>query len=117
MADHNLNTVFDLPGVPGFALGGIDARPQNSGANSLVPQDSLQSSGDVVFLRVHRKDLTPPSFRKLLLDLFDQLSFLGINAVLGKLTGFCNHESHLALEFRIELSAVERPDPVWVIGI
>ncbi len=37
--------------------------------------------------------------------------------VLGKVAGFCNNESHSALEFGIELSTVERPNSVWVIGI
>jgi hypothetical protein len=60
-----LHTVFDLSGVPGFALGGIDTRPQNSGANSLIAQDSLKPGRNIVFLRVHREDLTPITKRTL----------------------------------------------------
>src|SRR5713226_1381663 len=117
MADHNLDSIFDLPGIPSFALRGIDACPQNSGANSLAAQDSLEPRCNVVLLRVHGKDLTPPSLRQFLPDLFDQPAFLGIDKVLGKVTGFCNDESRPALEFRIELSTVECPNPVRVIGI
>src|SRR5208337_1149120 len=98
MADHYLHTVFDLPGIPSFALRGIDARAQNSGVDSLVAQDSLKPGCNVVLLRVHGIDLTPPSFRQLFLDLLDQSAFFGIDTVLGKVTGFCNNESNLALE-------------------
>src|SRR6267154_720433 len=117
MADHNLNTVFDLPGIPSFALRGINARPQNGGADSLVPQNSLQPGRHVALLRVHSKDLTPPSLRQLFPDLVDEPSFLRINTVLGKLARFCNDESDLALESRIELRTVQRSNPVRVIGI
>src|SRR5260370_15732276 len=117
MADHYLDCIFDLPGIPGFALGGIDALPQNSGADSLVAQDSLKPRCNVVFLRVYRKDLTPSSFCQFLLDLLDQSPFLGIDTVLGKVSRLRNDESYLALEFRIDLNAVERPDSIRMIGI
>ena len=41
-------------------------------------------------------------------DSVSQSAFFGIDSVLGKITGFCNQTSHSALEFRIELSAVQR---------
>ncbi|MGB6027472.1 MAG: hypothetical protein WBG40_19925, partial [Candidatus Sulfotelmatobacter sp.] len=112
MADHYLHTVFDLPGVPSFALRGIDARAQNSGVDSLVAQDSLKPGSNVVLLCVHGEDLTPPSLRQFLLDLFEQPAFLGVNSVFGKVTGFGNDKSDLALEFRIELGAVEGSEPI-----
>src|ERR1035441_10745304 len=102
MADHYLHTVFDLPGVPGFSLRGIDARAQNSGVDSLVAQDSLKPGCNVVLLRVDGKDLAPASLSQLFLDLFGQPAFLGVNSVFGKVTGFGNDESDLALEFRID---------------
>src|SRR5438105_9393685 len=108
MADHYLHTVFDLPGVPGLALRGIDTRAQNSGADSLVGQDSLKPGCNVMLLGVHDEDLAAPSLCQFLPDLFDQLAFFGIDTVFGKLTGFCNNESNLAFEFRIELSAIQR---------
>src|SRR5208337_1000901 len=117
MTDHNLDSVFDLSGVPSFTLRGIHTRSQNCSAEPFVSQDSLQSGGNVVLLCVHGKELTPPSFRQFHLNLLDQSPFFGIDMVLGKVAGFCNNESHSALEFRIELSTVQRPNPVWVIGI
>jgi hypothetical protein len=44
-------------------------------------------------------------------DSVSQSAFFGIDSVLGKITGFCNQTSHSALEFRIELSAVQRSLP------
>src|ERR1700723_2657746 len=117
MTDHSLDSVFDLSRVPCLALGRVDARSQNGRAEPFIPQDSLQSGGNVMLLGVYRKDLAPPTFRQFLLDLFDQPAFFGRDMVFGKVAGFRNHESHSALEFRIELSAIQRPDAVGVIGI
>src|SRR5579864_9459591 len=117
MADHHLDSVFDLPGVPSFAVRGIDTRAQNRGANSLVTQNSLQPGCNVVLLRVYRKDLASPSLRQFLLDLLDQFAFFGIDLVLGKVAGSCNNESDSALEVRIELGSVQRSSPVRVIGV
>jgi len=50
MADHYLNSVFDLSGVPRLALGGINARAQNCRSKSFVTQDSLKAGGNVVLL-------------------------------------------------------------------
>src|SRR5580698_8764951 len=117
MTDHSLDSVFDLSRVPCLALGRVDARSQNGRAEPFVAQDSLQSGGNVMLLGVYRKDLAPPSLCKLPLDLFDQPALFGRNMVFGKVAGFRNHESHFALEFRIELSAIQGPDAVGVIGI
>src|ERR1700722_4938150 len=117
MADHYLHAVFDLSGVPCLALGGINARSQNGSVDSLVAQNSLQSGCDVVLLRVHGKDLASPSFRQFLLDLLDQFAFFGMDTILGKVAGLRNHESDFAFEFRIELSTIQRSNPVRVIGI
>src|SRR5260370_486600 len=117
MADHYLDSFFDLSGVPGLALGRVHTRSQDCSAEPFVTQDSLQSGSNVVLLGVHGKDLTPPSFRRFLPDLLDELAFLGIDTVIGKVAGFCNDESDLAVEFGIELSTVQRANSVWVIGI
>src|SRR3984957_13835806 len=98
-------------------LRSIHARAQHCRAEPFVTQDSLKPGCNVVLLRVHGKDLTPPSFRQFVLNLLDQSPFFGIDVVLGKVARFCNNESHSALEFGIELSTVQRSDPVWVIGI
>src|SRR5580698_5921261 len=103
MADHYLHTVSDLPGVPRFALRGINARSQDSGGDSLVAENSLQPGCHVVLLREHGEDLTPPSLSQFPSDLFDQLAFLGINTVFRKFPGFRDHESDSALKFRVEL--------------
>src|SRR5579864_767305 len=117
MADHHLDSVFDLPGVPSFAVRGIDTRAQNRGANSLVTQNSLQPGCNVVLLRVYRKDLASPSLRQFLLDLLDQFAFFGIDLVLGKVAGFCNNEADSAFEFWIELGAIQRSNSVRVIRV
>src|SRR5579863_1798278 len=114
MADHYLDSVFDLSGVPGLTLGSVHTRSQNCRAESFVAQDSLQAGCNVVLLGVYREDLTPASFPELFPDLFDQSAFFGIDTVLGKVTGFCNDKSHPAFEFRIELSSIQRPNPVRV---
>ncbi len=117
MANHHLDSVFDLSGIPGLALGSVHARAQNCCAEPFVTQDSLQPGCNVVLLGIHGKDLTPPSFCQFLPDLFDQPAFLGIDTVLRKVAGFRNDKSHPAFEFRIELGTIQRPNPVWVIGI
>lgn len=117
MADHDLDSVFDLSGVPSFALGSIHARAQDCCAQPFLTQDSLQPGCDVVFLRVHGKDLAPPPLEQFLPDLLNEFSFFRIDPVLGKVTGFRNHESHPALQFRIEFRSVQRSNLVRMIGI
>src|SRR3984885_8336932 len=117
MADHYLDSVFHLSGIPGLTLRGINARAQNSGVDSLVAQNSLQPGCDFVLLRVHDEDLAPPSVRQFLPDLFDQPAFFGIDSVLWKVTGFRNDKFHSVFEFRIELRTIQRPNSEWVIGI
>jgi hypothetical protein len=52
---------------------------------------------NIVLLYVHGKDLAPPSLCQFLLDLLDQLPFLGMNAILGEMAEFRNNESILRL--------------------
>ena len=81
MRDYDLHSILQLSGIPGFPLGRVYTGAQDRRADSLVAQDSLNTGGDVVLLRVNGKDLTPASFCKFFLDLFDQPALFGINPV------------------------------------
>ncbi len=108
MGDYDLYSFFNLSRIPGLAFRRIRARPQNSRPDAFVAQDALQPGSNVVLLRVHGKHLAAAAFGKLLLDLLDQLPFLGMQLVFGKISCFRDDESNVVSNFGIKFRAIQR---------
>src|SRR5581483_12430019 len=100
-----------------FPLGCVNARLENCGSNSFGAQKSLQTCRDIVFLRVHSEHLTPSSFGAFFPDLLDQLPFLGVQLFLRQVPSLRNDESNIALQFCIELGALQGPKSIGMVRI
>src|SRR6266496_5914055 len=117
MRDYDLDPLFDLPCIPGLALGRIDACTKNRCSNAFVIQNSFESGSDIVFARVNSEDLASSSFSEFLPDFIDESPFFRIQPILREVTCFRDNKSNIALEFRIELCAIESSQVVGMVGI
>src|SRR5213594_3282829 len=70
-----------------------------------------------MFPRVYRKDLAAASLRQFLFDLLKESGFFGIERDFRKIASPCDDEWNFALEFRIELHAVQCPQSIRVVWI
>jgi hypothetical protein len=61
-----------------------------------------------MLLRIDREHLATPSFGQLFSDFFEELSFLRIELLFGKIACLGDDESNIVLNFGIELCAIER---------
>src|SRR4051794_23763600 len=107
MAYHHLNALFDLSGVPGFSLGGINLRSHDCRPDSLFGENALQTPGHVAFPRVNREHLAASTRVKLMPDFLDQLPLFGVETVLREITWLGNDKSCFDARVGIELGAIK----------
>jgi hypothetical protein len=70
-----------------------------------------------MFLRVDGEYLASSSFGEFLSDLFDELSFLGIELLFRKISCLRDDEANLALQLRIKLRSVQGSQAIRMIWI
>src|SRR5579885_2413470 len=117
MGDYDLDTLFDLAGIPRLPLRRIHARAQDCRSDSLVHHDSLQSRGHIMLLGVDCEHLATAPFLQFVLDLFNELSFLRIKLIFREILALCDDKTNVALEFGIKLSAVESSETIGMVRI
>src|SRR5271165_1785262 len=93
------------------------AGPEYAGANPLGSQQLLQPCRHVVLVGVDGKDLAFAAAGKLSLDFLDESSLFRINLALIQILGFRDDEALALLGFRVVSSAVQRTEPVGMVGI
>src|SRR5271166_4581067 len=117
MADHDVDAALELLAVPGLALMSGHAGPEHAGANPLGSQQLLQPCRYVVLVGVDGKDLAFAATGQLSLDFSDESSLFRINLALIQVLRFRDDEALALLGFRVVSSAVQRTEPVGMVGI
>ena len=117
MADHDVNAALQLLAVPGLAFMSGHAGPEHADANPLGSQPLLQPCRHVVLVGVDGKDLAFAATGKLSLDFMNESSLFRIDVALIQILGFRDDEALALLGFRVVSSAVQRTEPVGMVGI